>query len=49
MSQENVEIVRAAFEAFLEGDQEKTAQLQSKRSQLKAWVAQLTEFLSRTG
>ena len=27
MSQENVEIVRAAFEAFLEGDQEKTAQL----------------------
>jgi ketosteroid isomerase-like protein len=27
MSQENVEIVRAAFEAFIEGDQEKTAQL----------------------
>ena len=27
MSQDNVEIVRAAFEAFLEGDQEKTAQL----------------------
>ena len=27
MSQENVEIVREAFEAFLEGDQEKTAQL----------------------
>ena len=27
MSQEKVEIVRAAFEAFLEGDQEKTAQL----------------------
>ena len=27
MSQENVEIVREAFEAFLGGDQEKTAQL----------------------
>jgi DDE superfamily endonuclease len=29
--------------------EEKTTQLQSKRSQLKAWMTQLTEFLSRTG
>jgi hypothetical protein len=29
--------------------EEKTKQLQSKPSQLKAWLAQLTEFLSRTG
>jgi hypothetical protein len=29
--------------------QEKTEQLQSKRLQLKTWLTQLTEFLSRTG
>jgi hypothetical protein len=29
--------------------EEKTQQLQQKRSQLKAWIVQLTELLSRTG
>ena len=43
MSQENVEIVRAAFEAFLEGDQEKTAQLVDPALEFHGTVGGLQE------
>jgi len=43
MSQENVEIVRAAFEAFIEGDQEKTAQLVDPALEFHGTVGGLQE------
>jgi ketosteroid isomerase-like protein len=43
MSQENVEIVRAAFESFLGGDQEKTAQLVDPKVEFHGTVGGLQE------
>ena len=43
MSQENVEIVREAFEAFVGGDQEKTAQLVDPELEFHGTVGGLQE------
>jgi ketosteroid isomerase-like protein len=43
MSQQNVEIVRAAFEGFLKGDQEKTAQLIDPEVEFHGTVGGLQE------
>ena len=43
MAQENIEIVRAAFEAFLGGDQEKTAQLVDPEVEFHGTVGGLQE------
>ena len=43
MSQENVEIVREAFESFLGGDQEKTAQLVDPEVEFHGTVGGLQE------
>jgi ketosteroid isomerase-like protein len=43
MSQENLKIVREAFEAFLEGDQEKTAQLVDPEVEFHGTVGGLQE------
>ena len=43
MSQENVEIVRAAFESFLGGDEEKTAQLLDPEVEFHGTVGGLQE------
>ena len=43
MSQENVEIVREAFEAFVGGDQEKTAQLVDPELEFRGTVGGLQE------
>ena len=43
MSQENVKIVREAFEAFLGGDQEKTAQLVDPEVEFRGTVGGLQE------
>ena len=43
MSQENVEIVREAFEAFLGGDQEKSAQLVDPEVEFLGTVGGLQE------
>jgi ketosteroid isomerase-like protein len=43
MSQENVEVVREAFESFLEGDREKTAQLVDPEVEFHGTVGGLEE------